>query len=1309
LASAEAGEAAEVEVAGAVAAPGPGPWRAFAPRLALWVVVLLVVGVVDPDPALSLMLVALAGVVTIVSDARFAIERRIEALGLPSREAWVPLAMLVVLFGFDLVEPDRIGPVAGEQGPVILFILAFALVSEGLGRSGFFHFLAFRLAERGGADMVRLILYLFLLSSLLAYFTSNDIVVLTMTPIVFSVCYQARIRNAKLLLLSQFVAANTVSMGLLIGSPSNLIMARAVGIGFLEYFLLMAVPSVMALMVTFSFVTWINHFVERHAVERDAPRSRLAMRLAARRRAQGPLGRSLGRVRSAMAERLVGTWKFSPVYSTPRFAEYRSFTPEMGQWIAVFGLAVLVLAFGAGSSVGLFAAAIAIATLGLTFLRRSARRSDEPTGAEFFGMTFRLLPLGIVFFGMTYFFIADAIAHQPFVQDEVEGFVADRGSTHSPVASWGSILGTGFLVNTMNDLPAAALAGEVVAGVEEDGRRDADGGFETPFDRILVAQGVQVGLNIGTYVTPVGALAGIIWFDILRKERRRRDAAAVAARRRPLHVAIPERRDLVVYGSAMFLVVGFVVGATNFGFVSLADWLAGPRSGHTGFGEAPAHTAASAVCLGVALLTVVAFFRVLRRHGVALTHLGDLLFLMTRVRLRAARHRVVTAVLIFVGIFMASATLLYNVELFHDAHYSAAGVWGGTQRPDFEGPAEFVLWLHVFITSGYEGEREFPDSVFGRLVAPVLVLGAIASVVFVVRTLLTGSSDQHVRRRIATGEIPGDRIVVVNVAMENLRLVDTLAGQPRRFVTVATHSQRVGDWLESHSTDRMAVVDYGHSTQELVLELRLHEAREIVLLSRSLADDFDNLDLLTTLDAVLGGDNGSTVGARAVAVARTSDDEEGAEPPAILLQRHGAEMRELVRSRLSSTLQASLVDLAFDDVVRRFVTANAAGHIEDLRQLYARPELDGLDGGEVPAVDPIDDLADDPDRSIRIEGLQLSLGVDDRADATHPIDSTDVVVGIEVMSTVRPDWRTFAARRALELPRQVTGTVLLGARDAHQGRYDNSSRAHVYVVGSDGLAQQCALDLASGGVEQVTLLMGTSDTLVPGFGRPGNVEVRKCASEVAAVEILLTSEARDDEAILLVESFAEGAFDTEKLLQRLSVERLHQARSDPEKVAPLYVCCRGPDRSRRIRNYVVDEIIDATWVEASYFAVFTNLYLDAMIGEEAIANWPQKQRLDVADRIAQQLCHLELVRPADLWADEPGAVDKSVLGMSGAEAVREDRAAGPARGPLVGVIRFDVEAESDDADVPVVAVRVDVPPGDERIEPDDLLVCLPCL
>jgi hypothetical protein len=64
------------------------------------------------------MLVALAGVVTIVSDARFAVERRLESAGLPSREAWVPLAMLPLMVALDLIDAGRIDAVVAEHGPV---------------------------------------------------------------------------------------------------------------------------------------------------------------------------------------------------------------------------------------------------------------------------------------------------------------------------------------------------------------------------------------------------------------------------------------------------------------------------------------------------------------------------------------------------------------------------------------------------------------------------------------------------------------------------------------------------------------------------------------------------------------------------------------------------------------------------------------------------------------------------------------------------------------------------------------------------------------------------------------------------------------------------------------------------------------------------------------------------------------------------------------------------------------------------------------------------------------------------------------
>jgi Na+/H+ antiporter NhaD/arsenite permease-like protein len=619
--------------------PGGRHLTANLSRLAVWAVVLAVAGVARPDPALSLMLVALAGVVTIVADGRFRWERAVERAGLPSREAWVPAAMLVVLLALDLVEPDRVVSVVAGDGPVIVFILSFALVAEGLRRSGLIHFLAYRIVERGEANTTRLTLLLFLLSSALTYVTSNDVVILTMTPIVVSVAHQARIRNASLLLLSQFVAANTVSMGLLIGSPTNLILGRALDLHFGEYFVLMLVPSALAVMATFVVVSLVNRLAERGAGTAGAPDAAGAAGAAGARRGWRRV--------------LVGGWAFSPTYHPPRFSRYRTVTAEMRWWVAVFGLSVALLVVGTATDTGLLAAGVVIGVVGAVSLWRLApdrprsRRSRRPRragpGSEAWARRgtwwplgrpsrswrprvpglVRVLPLGIVPFGLTYFVIADAVADTPFVRGDVGEVVSEHGSGGTPATSWSAILASGALVNTMNDLPAAALSGRVLERAE----------LGSSFDRALVTQGALSGLNIATYVTPVGALAGIIWFEMLRQERdRRRDArpgdivpeAGEAGGREPadgaFEVVIPRRRDLVVYGTATFLAVTLVLGAGNYAAVSLADlaagWVGDPASG-IGLGTPPAQIPLTVGCLVVVGAVVVAFRRALAAAGPA--------------------------------------------------------------------------------------------------------------------------------------------------------------------------------------------------------------------------------------------------------------------------------------------------------------------------------------------------------------------------------------------------------------------------------------------------------------------------------------------------------------------------------------------------------------------------------------------------------------------------------------------------------------------------------------------------------------------
>ena len=572
---------------------------AFVPRLALWSAVVTVIIAARPDPALSLMLMALAGVVTIVSDARFPVERRLEEAGLPSREAWVPLAMLPLMVALDLIDAGRIDAVVAEHGPVIAFILAIALVSEGLRQCGFFHYLAYRLTRHAGGSTTRLTLSLFLLSSLLAYVTSNDMVILTMTPIVLSVAHQARIPNAKLLLLSQFVAANTLSMGLLIGSPTNLILARAVGIDFVEYLVLMAVPALLALMGTLVVITAINGAVAR----------------------VGDTNR--------VVRWLIGTWRYSPDYRPPRFTDHGAFTGQMARWVAIFLVSVILLAFGAATSTGLLRAATAIAALGLASLFWDRRRSDVPADRPFIRGALRILPVGIVCFGLSYFVIADAIADTPFVRDRVSEFVAVPEAAQTPVRSWTPILTSGVLVNTMNDLPAAALLGKALTRVDDD--------FATPIDLVVVIQGLVVGLNTAAYVTPVGALAGIIWFDVLRKDRERREVETPAGDDRPFVVVTPARRDLIVYGAATFLTMTVLLGLTNFGFGALAGWMNGLGSGQPWF-QSVSHVLWTVAGLVTAIAIVMRFWRVLHDNGVDPSHLANPRAVFTRMRVPASRR-----------------------------------------------------------------------------------------------------------------------------------------------------------------------------------------------------------------------------------------------------------------------------------------------------------------------------------------------------------------------------------------------------------------------------------------------------------------------------------------------------------------------------------------------------------------------------------------------------------------------------------------------------------------------------------------------
>ena len=128
---------------------------------------------------------------------------------------------------------------------IALLFLSMTVLSVFLDEVGFFGYVAVLALRRAGHSQRRLFFLLFAAVSVLTVFTSNDIVVLTFTPFI---CYFARAAKIDPLpyLVAEFVAANTFSMALVIGNPTNVYLAATYGIDFIAYLRVMLLPTLAA-------------------------------------------------------------------------------------------------------------------------------------------------------------------------------------------------------------------------------------------------------------------------------------------------------------------------------------------------------------------------------------------------------------------------------------------------------------------------------------------------------------------------------------------------------------------------------------------------------------------------------------------------------------------------------------------------------------------------------------------------------------------------------------------------------------------------------------------------------------------------------------------------------------------------------------------------------------------------------------------------------------------------------------------------------------------------------------------------------
>lgn len=140
----------------------------------------------------------------------------------------------------QLIADTKINPLK-----ILVLFFSMTLISIFLDEFGLFNALAELTVRKAKGNQYILFFAFYGLVALLTIFTSNDIVILTFTPFICFFCKRGHL-NPLPYLIAEFTAANTWSLMLIIGNPTNIFLATSANIDFIEYVKVMALPTLCA-------------------------------------------------------------------------------------------------------------------------------------------------------------------------------------------------------------------------------------------------------------------------------------------------------------------------------------------------------------------------------------------------------------------------------------------------------------------------------------------------------------------------------------------------------------------------------------------------------------------------------------------------------------------------------------------------------------------------------------------------------------------------------------------------------------------------------------------------------------------------------------------------------------------------------------------------------------------------------------------------------------------------------------------------------------------------------------------------------
>lgn len=338
-----------------------------------------------------------------------------------------------------LLKDSAINPIK-----ILVLFISMTVLSIFLDELGFFGYLANVALKKAKASQTKLFVYLYVAVSVLTVFTSNDVIILSFTPFICYFCKNAKISPIPYL-TAEFVAANTLSMALIIGNPTNIYLATSYGFDFLDYFKVMVVPTLFSGITAF-IVLYLLY------------RKKLSLKI------EGEAG-------------------------------YVFISDKLSLVVGIVHLAVCTVLLAVASYIDVemwIISFIAVISLFIWSIVINLIRGNKPYVVKncIFRAPYELIPFVLSMFVMIIVIEKSGLTN----------IIATIIGNDYTVFKYGIL---SFLsANVINNIPMSALFTTIISSVEPSLIKSA------VFASI-------VGSNLGAFLTPIGALAGIMWNNIL--------------------------------------------------------------------------------------------------------------------------------------------------------------------------------------------------------------------------------------------------------------------------------------------------------------------------------------------------------------------------------------------------------------------------------------------------------------------------------------------------------------------------------------------------------------------------------------------------------------------------------------------------------------------------------------------------------------------------------------------------------------------------------------------------------------------------